>query len=309
MRSLFSTLAAALLVAGAVSPLRADPITQVVVFGDSLSDVGNVFALTGKPPAPYYQGRYSNGPVWVERLAADLGVPTPTPSMAGGTDYAFGGAETGSGSSPKGAPNVLTQVNMYLGAHKPAAGQLFILWGGANNFFDGQTNPLVPVSDIGTAITTLAANGAKQFLVPNYSNLANTPYGNANPALQPGLSALTQGYNAALAIELAHLQSTLGVHITMLDNYHLFQNIVSHPGTFGFTNVTTDAVNDGVLSGKGYLFWDTVHPTTAGHQLIGDAAFAALAPEPSSLALLVTGAAGIIVIARRRRAMRVPQGN
>jgi phospholipase/lecithinase/hemolysin len=56
MRWMLTTLAAALLLGLATGPLRADPYTQIVVFGDSLSDVGNVFAATGLPPAPYYQG-------------------------------------------------------------------------------------------------------------------------------------------------------------------------------------------------------------------------------------------------------------
>jgi phospholipase/lecithinase/hemolysin len=305
MRSLALALAAALALGLATGPLHADPITQIVVFGDSLSDVGNVFAATGSPPAPYYPGRYSNGPVWVERLASDLGLPAPTPSLLGGNDYAFGGAETGTGLSPKGVPNVLTQISTYLSAHQPATGQLFVVWGGANNFFDGQTNPLVPVADIGTAISTLAAKGAKQFLVPNYVNLALTPYGQSlSPAQQQGLAALTQGYNTALAIELGQLQTSLGIHIAQVDNYGKLQAVIANPSSYGFTNVTTSALGDGVLSGNGYLFWDSVHPTTAGHQIIGDAAFAAVAPEPSSIALVSIGVLGIGGALWRRRRVK-----
>ena len=79
------------------TPASAGPITGIVVFGDSLSDAGNVYAATGNkfPPAPYSAGRFSNGPVWVQQLGSKLGVPVPTPSMSGGSDYAFGGAATG----------------------------------------------------------------------------------------------------------------------------------------------------------------------------------------------------------------------
>ena len=81
---------------------RGDQITGIVSFGDSLSDVGNAYLGSGMTqPAPvsaYYQGHFSNGPIWVEYLAKDLGVATPTAALAGGTDYAFGGAQSGTGS-------------------------------------------------------------------------------------------------------------------------------------------------------------------------------------------------------------------
>ncbi len=284
---------------------HADPIGSVVVFGDSLSDVGNTYTAAGIPPAPYYQGHYSNGPIWVEQFASKLGIAAPTPSLLGGTDYAFGGAETGTGLSPKGVPNMLTQVGQYLSASTPKSSQLFILWGGANNFFDGQTNPKVPVMDIGHAITELAAAGAKNFLVPNYSNLALTPFGrSSSPAMQQGLAALSLGYNQALKAELSMLQGTLGIHITQLNTYGLFQTMIGNPGAYGFTNVTSSAVGDFNLSATGYLFWDDVHPTTAGHRFIADAAFAAIAPEPTSLALLATGGLGLVVAGCRRRLTR-----
>jgi hypothetical protein len=69
--------------------------TTLFAFGDSLSDAGNLFALTGIPSAPYFDGHFSNGTTWVEDLSKDLGLGTLKPSVSGGTDFAFGGATTG----------------------------------------------------------------------------------------------------------------------------------------------------------------------------------------------------------------------
>lgn len=94
---------------------------KIVVFGDSYSDVGNIYIATkGAIPLspPYYQGRFSNGPVWVEHLAQSFGLPLK-PYLAGGTDYAFGGAELLQDlATPEGTvPGVASQVGLYLAAH------------------------------------------------------------------------------------------------------------------------------------------------------------------------------------------------
>src|SRR5262245_15859652 len=82
---------------------RAGAFSQLVVFGDRLSDVGNInnqsFAIS--PGSSYWNGRFSNGPVWIEKLAPNFSLTVPTYSRAGGpnaTDFAYGGAHTGPGS-------------------------------------------------------------------------------------------------------------------------------------------------------------------------------------------------------------------
>src|SRR5271166_1435683 len=103
--------------------LQAGDITGIVAFGDSLSDTGNTYLAYGYPPSPpYYQGHYSNGPIWLEYLAGQLGVAAPTPSQGkpAGTDYAWGFAQTGPEytttplpSNPM-VPNIGTQISTYL---------------------------------------------------------------------------------------------------------------------------------------------------------------------------------------------------
>ena len=73
------------------------PYSAMYAFGDSLTDTGNVsLATLGMVPAsPYADRSFSNGPVWAQDLAQSLGLPALKPSLAGGTDFAYGGAETG----------------------------------------------------------------------------------------------------------------------------------------------------------------------------------------------------------------------
>src|SRR6476619_2864185 len=129
LRHLLSAAVVALSV-GAVASAEAASYTSLVVLGDSLSDNGNnalaglydpaqvVTGNTYVPSSTYAPAMtYTNGPVWATYFASLLGVPI-LPSLAGGTDFAFGGATTGtSGSGPGGFPySLLTQTAQYLGA-------------------------------------------------------------------------------------------------------------------------------------------------------------------------------------------------
>jgi phospholipase/lecithinase/hemolysin len=288
--------------------LQAGDITGIVAFGDSLSDVGNTYLAAGIPPSPpYYQGHYSNGPIWLEYLANSLGVPAPTASLAGGTDYAWGGAETGSGLSYEGTPNIGSQISTYLASNTPLSTQLITIWGGANDFLNGGvTNPAVPVANLISEITTLAAAGGKQFLVPNLPLLGDLPATNTLPqANRDALNFLTLTFDSMLYSQLNQLQGKLGITMHQVDIDSVFQNIIANPGAYGLTNVTDSAIADGNLSGQGYLFWDTVHPTTVIQALIGATAFATVVPEPSPLTLVLI-AAPLLLAWRRRAAVTSP---
>jgi phospholipase/lecithinase/hemolysin len=281
-------------------------LTQIVAFGDSLIDTGNVFAATGNPPPPYFDGRFSNGPIWVEYLAGRLGIAAPTPSLSGGTDYAWGGAETGFGLSASGTPNINSQVASFLAGNTLSATQLVVIDGGANDFFNGHTDPSVPVANLTAAITALAGAGGRTFVVQNLPQLGMIPATQGLPQAQrDALDQLSLDYDSLLGNSLAQLRSSLGVTIGQVDLNGFLTDARANPSAYGFTNTTTSALGDGVLSGDGYLFWDGVHPTTVGHKFIGDLAFAAVVPEPSSFILLATGAAVLLAGRYRRRAGRI----
>jgi phospholipase/lecithinase/hemolysin len=289
-------------------------VTGIVSFGDSLTDVGNYYAATGDVSPPsflnYENGRFTNGLNWVEYLAKDLGVAAPTASSSGGTDYAYGGATTGTGTTVSTfinatatVPNIGTQIATYLSSNTPTAGQLFTIWGGANDFLNaGQTNPLIPAANIAAEITALAQAGAKQFIVPNLPPLGNLPVTSSmQPPIPQELNALTQAFNAILQGEATQLENAYGIQIQILDVYGLTENVLNDPSKYGFTNSTSDAVEDNFgTNAQGYLFWDPVHPTTYADSLIA----AAAVPEPSSVVLLGIAAGGLVIGTRLRRADR-----
>ncbi len=134
----------AVLVLSAFGSVAAQAYDKIVVFGDSYNDVGNLTALAANygftyPPAPYYPGHFSNGPIWIEDVASDWKLPMK-PSSAGGTNYAFAGAdllvESTTGGLP--TPSVLDEVNEYLAANggKADPHALYVIEGGGNDILD-----------------------------------------------------------------------------------------------------------------------------------------------------------------------------
>jgi phospholipase/lecithinase/hemolysin len=296
--------------------------STIYAFGDSLSDAGNLSTITAVTGAtepvspPYFQETYgsvtgnvfSNGPTWVQDLSQDLGLGTLKPSLQGGTDYAYGGAETGS--TPQNASDsailaislpaqlVEFQTNV---AH-PAANALFTLSIGSNDILDilGNTSLTAQqqAADVKAAVANefsfikqLIADGAKTLVVLNVPDLGKTPdvtSGAANgshtpsAALDAEASQLASAYDTALAADLATIGSA-SVHV--VNAYQLIDNAVADPTAYGLTNVTTPvwsgnftSAGSGTLAATGtaaqdhYLFWDQLHPTETGHLAIAAAA-------------------------------------
>lgn len=270
---------AKLIVSGsfAAATLAAQPSTPtfdaLYVFGDSYCDVGNLYTATGNtyPPAPYYRGRFSDGPLWIEHVAGFLHLPL-TASLLGGTDYAFGGAWA---TAPQALgtgiiPSVPEQVAIYLqqrgGKADPHA--LYIIEGGGNDIVDTTTgSPQVLGYQIALNLVAseemLRKAGARHFVIPNLFNVGLLPVARSKAAFASAASTVA---NQGLDLLLAPEEQIPGVHILRMDVFSLMSAVQIDPTHFGFTDITDPCLTTVLCNDPDHaFFWDTFHPTLFGH--------------------------------------------
>jgi phospholipase/lecithinase/hemolysin len=282
----FQVVLLALLVAVSTAvPAAAGPFSELVIFGDSLSDVGNIAQATGGiyPGQYYYNNRFSNGPVYAEALAIGLELPTTVRSTAGGDNFAYGGAKTSGTGGLEGLfiRDIDEQVDQYLATRTTDPGALFVVFAGSNDLVGGQANISVPINNLADDIGRLIADGARNFLVPNLPLLGHTPRYNGNPSTLATYNTRTQQFNAALSTMLDGLAlNHPAIALHRFDTAGLFNQALSNPAAFGFTNVTQPAA-PGIQPGASsyntsqiapnpneYVFWDDLHPTAAVHAIL-----------------------------------------
>ncbi len=277
--------------------------TEMVAFGDSLTDMGNRSIVTNRPPAAYRE-------TWVKRLAAPelLNIPAFKPSgtsfYCGGSNYAVGGAGTeftaGMGSDRNRGHNLTAQVSKrYLnpafnrdGVRKEA---LHVVVIGVNDIMLASITPEQILSqwsaleNVGVSVArstegqvqALASAGVTHVLWGNVFDIAQSPSVTAKAKLFGGavastyLAALTKAaiaHNKEMDAAVARLeQANPALKIVKLDLFAKFADISRAPATYGFTDVTRGA-ND-----SRHLFSaDGLHPTAQGHKVLAEYAFQVL---------------------------------
>jgi len=253
---------------------------EIVIFGDSLSDNGNLVFIENQPepdPELYYQGRFSNGPVWVEYLADAQHL------NASLTDRAIGGAQSG------GFIGLNVQIPAYVTtADSPSPGTLFIIWIGGNDFLNGNGDFQAAVDNINEGMEELVEFGAKYLLVLNLPDLGAIPAELGKPEA-PRATAFSNDFNAGLANMLSGFRTEHPeIMVFEFDVFSFAMAVRNDPAAYGFVNVTDPSPNFDVpndFDGAGYVFWDERHPTTSMHVLIADQVFALLTEEVQSPAM------------------------
>jgi phospholipase/lecithinase/hemolysin len=284
----------------------ASGFSNIFAFGDSLSDAGNDFIISlNRLPVspPYVSGHFTNGPVWVQDLASTMGLPAVQASLSGGTDFAFGGAETGDdplhSSNPLDLPSQLQQFEIQ--DPHPAANALYTLSAGSNDVLDAVseffTNQSLALADVQAAVNNvehfvagLAGQGAVNFLLLNVPDLGKTPEERSQGAAHRVVgSTLAKLFDQDLKQTMGVLASEDHLNIHIVNTYRLIDNAVAHPHRFGLNNVkqpvwTGNLVdpNSGKLASTNpavqnkHLFWDNQHPTAHAHAVLADKAHTAL---------------------------------
>jgi outer membrane lipase/esterase len=316
MRNIVSATAAAALalVTTAVPATAQTPYDRIVVFGTSLSDSGNAFALWGAtntppdylvdpllvPSAPYARGglHFSNGPTWVEQFARSVGLAGSVRPAFGSnsqaTNYAVGAARAREDGINVNLP---AQLNAFLeqsGGVAPSSA-LYVIEMGSNDVRDafvtysrgGDGGAVLRAANVSIAasIQRLYAAGARTFLVWRVPDIGLTPALRTLDRLNPGAAQfaglVTQGFNAGLDGVVAQLSGLPGIDILRLDAYGLVRQLVNRASDFGLTNVTDACLTPNVAPfscdrADEFLFWDGIHPTKAVHGITAQEAALAI---------------------------------
>lgn len=276
----FAGMALAGLQGAAAQSITGPGVTGLTVFGDSYADTGNIVRLTGRPlPAPYVNGRYSNGANFVDGLQAIYGLPSTTV-----TNFAVGGAQTGTGNvgSPL-LPGLTQEVATFLAsAQRLGPGNLVAINIGGNDGIGATVAGLTPTqapflgqvtaANAVGSVGQLVGAGARTIVFNGFTTLNGLPRVAASGNAAAG-DLFARSYFDGLQAGLAPYAAA-GTRIFLLDNGQIFQRIIADPGRYGFANamapcaVVVACITAPKAVQNTFLSLDGVHLTEGGYLVL-----------------------------------------
>ena len=291
-------LLAAVLMVGVSQITPAADFSRLVVFGDSLSDTGNLAAIRGDLPPPYFQNRISNGPVAVEVLAAQLGLRADASlhllGRRAGTNYAVAGGRA----RGQDVIDLSGQVVAFLAQHGNDAPRdaLYVVFIGGNDVRDARdardaaaANEILDdaVDDIVRNIRLLSRAGARSFLVMNSADVGLIPEtrlraaANGDAFFVRRATQVSDRFGEKLRRQLQRLRrQQANLFVQEVDVYAASRRVAQQAARLGLSNITDGCFNSRDFSfhpdcpqGSGFdrfYFFDEIHPTAKVHRLIGE---------------------------------------
>lgn len=294
----------------------AERFSSFTVFGDSLSDVGNLFNLTGgaTPPPPYFNGRFSNGPIWVEGFQNDMdaaGKPW--------VNAAFGGARAGNGGA---SPNFDQQIDL-AAPFLPIAGAnpLVSVWFGANDIINsvGAGNSAAVAAEAANRVIDgtlrISSAGIKNVVLINLPDLSRSPlYNLFQPTLAAEAGVASQIFNDTLKQRTSELRAS-GMRVINIDFFSAANAIIDDPTIAGMSEATIPCVFPSAVAANAFgqaqvctpdeatqrVFFDGIHPNSTSHAVLADivATQVAAVPLPGTVWLLLGGLGGLILVRKK----------
>jgi phospholipase/lecithinase/hemolysin len=261
-----------LLLAAAVFPTLSWGYQGIAVFGDSLSDQKNLYLLSARRvPAdpPYFNGRYSNGPVWPEQLANIAGMPVNNRAISGAR------ANYQNILGPYGG--LRSQVDDFV-ASRPAGLNrelIYIVWAGSNDLLtarspsDLRARRKSAASNVASAVQALYRAGARTLVVAGLPDLGGIPFARSSrsPVSPSQFTQASKDFNRTLQNKL---RNKVPSHMWM-DVFSLMRAVVASPAAYGFVNARDACLTTRACTNPNrFLFFDDRHPTTSAHGIIAE---------------------------------------
>ncbi|WP_426169224.1 SGNH/GDSL hydrolase family protein [Sandarakinorhabdus sp. DWP1-3-1] len=312
---------AAVLATAPLMPAAAALPSQVYVFGDSFVDSGNANIGTGGLAANaaqgYFQGRFGDGYNFADIISKRLTGDYATPFLAGGTNFAVGGARAAGDASAAPFPGVIPGLNSQLGFYGSVFGSyvdpdgLYIINFGNND---------VSAIERGDTYGLTAAQYGDLFTANIVNTVLGLNAGGATRIIVLGVPNGTEAEGVALQAQLdAGLDSIspfLTADLTRFDFFDFFGRVLATPQAYGLTadvDFTTPCIAvrpviNGSIDCTGYFSFDGIHVTAPIQRAIAREvliqAGLPTVPEPGTWLQMIAGFGLVGAFARRRTALR-----